>query len=184
MRTRNTDERSEAQKAYHLEQISELYFKLGKKQVEVARMLNISQATVSRDVQKLKRRLLMKARLNVEKWQAEALGELQTVKAEAWAGWERSQQNKEVRTEQTAADGKKTVILKTEGQAGDPRFLSVVTGAVQEEMKIVGGETATRLRFGDGDDGGVPIINITLQEVPARAAADVDDVDNDDAEND
>lgn len=178
MSRRNTDERSEAEKALHRERISELYFKRKLKQTEIAFELDISQATVSRDVKWLKARLLKAADRNVRGWQAEALGELALVKVEAWAAWERSQKNKEIITQQRLPSGDVLETTKTEGQAGDPRFLGVITGAINEEMKIVGGEAATRLKFGDGEDGGAPIINIMVQEIPARAAdtPDSDDV--------
>lgn len=175
MSRRNTDERSEAEKALHRERISQLYFKKKLKQVEIAFELGISQATVSRDVKWLKTQLLKAAKRNVQDWQAEALGELAVVKMEAWAAWERSRQNKEVITQQKLPGGNVIETLKTEGQAGDPRFLGVITGAINEEMKIVGGEAATRLKFGDGEDGGAPIINIMVQEIPARAADDTPD---------
>ena len=150
------DERPDALKEEHRAQIAEMYLRKRLSQQAIAAELNISQATVSRDISVLKARWKKEGLQKVEAAQAERIAELSEVKKEAWEGWQRSKQNKERQTtkmlipqagdkqaEQSDSDSgngpvviEQTVVI--EGQAGDPRFLDQVQKAIGLEAEILG----------------------------------------------
>lgn len=160
---RNTDERSAAEKAKHRALIATLYFPSEdapkRKQKEIAAELGISQATVSRDIKWLSEQWQKKAARTVKQHQDRALVELDLVKQEAWSAWHES------KSKRVTAKG----AIKGEFP-GDPAYLGVVTDSIGKEMKIVGGEAATQMRFGNGEDEGPPVFNFNFNNVPARAA--------------
>ena len=59
------------------------------------------------------------------------------LEAEAWAGWQRSIGKVKVTTQKTTAEGEETTV-RTEHQAGDPRFLAQVDSCVDKRCRILG----------------------------------------------
>src|SRR5690606_13720432 len=138
------DERSAALKEKHREQISKMYFSEKKTQAEIAVLLGISQPTVSRDVRALEARWRERSNRNVSKVKEALLAELNQAKDEAWHGWQRSQQDAETVTKTTTSDSE-TITVKTEGQAGDPRFLKEVRESIALMLKAMGLEAVIQV---------------------------------------
>jgi hypothetical protein len=111
----------------------------GEAQWEIARALRVNAATVTRDLDAVRK-----------EWRAEALGDLGKVVAEqlaridecerqAWAGWAKSQENAETLRARKRGDVAETEKV-SKGQAGDPRFLDVVLRCIERRCKLLGVE--------------------------------------------
>jgi hypothetical protein len=109
----------------------------GEAQWEIARALRVNAATITRDLDAVRK-----------EWRAEALGDLGKVVAEqlaridecerqAWAGWAKSQENAETLRAKKRGDVAETEKV-SKGQAGDPRFLDVVLRCVERRCKLLG----------------------------------------------
>lgn len=81
----NKDERSASMVAHHEKEIARMHLKENKTQAEIAEALGISQATVSRDLKRLRAQWGKEAKRGVRAWQGEMIEELKQVKASAWA---------------------------------------------------------------------------------------------------
>jgi predicted DNA-binding protein (UPF0251 family) len=111
-------------------------------QWRIAKQLDISQATVCRDLKAIRRALA--AALADDAGQQRLLAEvakLDALEAQAWAAWERSCADAEVRLVKSVKteDGKREEASKREeGQAGDPRFLAEVRACVKQRCELLG----------------------------------------------
>ncbi len=117
---------------------------------EIAEKLRISHATVSRDLKTIDRRWQDKY-LNNEaknKIKAEAIERTYKREKEAWQGWDRSQQQRRVKSVEYEPEialpdgktlkGKQKVSERVEDQYGDPRFLEQASKAVQQRCDLLG----------------------------------------------
>lgn len=155
--------RSESEKAFHLREMTRMYWKEGKTQQEIAEALGITQSMVSRDLTALQKKHAKQATKNLEAWQGDKIIELQLIKFEAWEAWEKSKAFKEVRREEVK-DGKVTEVTTTENTGPDPRFLSLIDKAILTEHTILGLDKI------DHETETTPTqVNITFAPVPARA---------------
>ena len=104
---------------------------------------------------------------NVDEWTALELSKIGKIETQAWAAWERSQEDEETVSKKTA-----TVTIKTKtgrgseslevpaltneetrttrGQAGDPRFLTVVLKCVIKRCELLGLDKPKKLDLGNG----------------------------------
>ena len=119
-----------------LQHVAELLLK-GLTQPEISRQTGISLRTTNRYIQENKRRWLEQNQEDTGELVALVHARQENIFREAMAAWERSQQNKEIRTvEKGSGDkGKDKATLRTEGQDGDMACLNTalkteITGAL------------------------------------------------------
>lgn len=127
----------------------------GKTERQIAELVQVAPSTVHSDLVAIRRDWKARAAAHHEERVARRLAELDFDKAEAMAGWERSQRDAETRhvrteTEGVGPDGKpipaKTISEKTtKGQAGDPRFLSEFRQAIHEQLLVQGDLAPTKV---------------------------------------
>lgn len=125
-------ERREKVAAFYLKKLS---------QSEIARKLSIGQSTVSRDIAAVQEAWLQSSLFNLNARKAEELARLDRVEREAWEAWERSQRDAETIVSETVdEDGEQRSkdYKRTEGQCGDPRFLTAVMDCVEMRLKVLG----------------------------------------------
>jgi hypothetical protein len=102
-------------------------------QVEIATQLGVHQATVSRDLAALQKEWIANRLHDLDRHKAEQLEAIALREREAWAEWERSKASSVVTTE---ADGETTT--RTSTGTGDPRYLQVLEGCVEQRARILG----------------------------------------------
>jgi hypothetical protein len=121
-------------------------------QYQIARDLGISVGTVNNDL-KAVRKLIAAAiadELGKERILAE-VAKLDACEAEAWAEWERSKRDAEVRQAKTVKtpagrdaagkpvfDERQEASKREEGQCGDPRFLTEIRACVKQRCELLG----------------------------------------------
>ncbi len=120
--------------------IAALYLR-GKTQVEIAAELQISQATVSRDLAAIRGEWVKESVQAIDQRKAIELAKIDALELEYWEAWKRSQ----VATKQEVSEvfgtgvGNKAKIQKrTTEQTGDPRFLSGVMQCIEKRCQILG----------------------------------------------
>ena len=110
----------------------------GWQQKAIAVELNLSDATVSRDMRDV-REALKKSRLNdVKALFARELAKIDLMETEAWAAWDASKG--ELVTSVTTAQeekGKKAQVKKQQ-RTGDPRYLETIKWCIAERLKLFG----------------------------------------------
>ncbi len=133
---------------------------------QIANQLGIkSTKTVFDDVEAIIGDWRKEQKHNVDEWVALELSKIGQVETKAWLAWERSLEDEETVSTETA-----TVTIKTgrgkeglevpalqnketrtrRGQAGDPRFLTVVLKCVIKRCELLGLDKPKKLDLGNG----------------------------------
>lgn len=97
-----------------------------------------SIATAGKDIEAVRQEWRAEQSASVDEWVNEQLAELELLREQAMAEWERSKlQTKSLKEESSAKDGEKTTIT-IEERLGDPRYLSVVQDCIEKRAKLLG----------------------------------------------
>lgn len=117
----------------------------GETQWEIARAFEVDQGTISRDLDAIRKLWIEEAVRDMDEIKAKELAKIDTVEAEAWKAWTKSQENAEVMRAKRRGIGsgsEERVTSETEkvtkGQAGDPRYLELVLKCVEKRCQILG----------------------------------------------
>ena len=143
MARKDKPDRSIAQQERDRREISRLYLQ-GMYQADIAERLGLSQPTVSRDIQVLIDEWKVERVYDINEAKARELAKVDNLELEYWEAWHRSQLNAEKEIKKgkgITKDGKITAqeIQKvSEGQSGDPRFLSGVQWCIERRCLILG----------------------------------------------
>lgn len=169
MARKDKADRSEAQQERDRREIARLYLQ-GMYQADIAERLGLSQPTVSRDIQVLVAEWKVERVYDINEAKARELAKVDNLELEYWEAWHRSQQNAEKEVKKQRAiparkgvkekDDKSPVILSqdiqkiSEGQTGDPRFLSGIQWCIERRCLILGVDAPkkTELTGKDGKD--------------------------------
>lgn len=155
--------RSEIEILHDRVRISELYLK-GWQQKDIAKELGMTESTVSRDLENLRKDWIASAAMNFDDAKARELAKIDRMEREAWVAWELSKtpdanapdanmRGKKTVT-QTGVEGKATEFQQTrETSPGDPQYMKVIQWCVEQRLKIMGGYAAEK-REVTGKDGG------------------------------
>jgi hypothetical protein len=116
--------------------VAEMYLK-GLAQSEIAVELRISQATVSREIDALKRDWRDLSRADLNEFHARELRKIELIEREAWEAWKRSQ---------APGEG------ESSADKGDPRFLELVNKCIAQRASLLGFPARGPEREGQSDD--------------------------------
>jgi hypothetical protein len=105
----------------------------GQSQDAIAAAEGVHKSQVTRDLVAIRKDWRAAACRDYDTKLAEELARLARIEAEAWAGWEQSKQDAETRYA-----GSDKTWKRTEGQAGDPRFLERLCWCVEQRLKLLG----------------------------------------------
>lgn len=122
--------------AQRRQRITELYLQ-GWSQAAIATELNISQSTVSDDVQYVRKKWHESAVKNFDQLRALELQKLDYIERESWAAWQRSQKPAQSATVTGAGNGQHT-RKSMKNQIGDPRFLQQVNHCIAQRRALMG----------------------------------------------
>jgi predicted transcriptional regulator len=165
--------RNEAQEERDRREISRLYLK-GMYQADIAEKLGLSQPTVSRDIKLLIEEWKVERVYDINEAKARELAKVDNLELEYWDAWRRSQENAEKETKKAVQDAKgkprQEVQKVTEGQVGDPRFLTGVQWCIERRCLILGVDAPKKT---DLTSGGKSLTPETMKpsEIAERVAA-------------
>jgi hypothetical protein len=146
-------------------------YRLGVRQSDIARQLGLSgsagEMVVSRDLAAVRRDWKASACRDFDTEKGRLLNELDAVKKEAWAAWERSKQPSRRR--------------KGEEREGNPRFLAVLIDTLDREAELMGlkpraGELSTSVPVvafrvhrpeTNGNGNGEPLLDVVVAPAPS-----------------
>jgi hypothetical protein len=140
------DERTPEQKRLHEIEVVGLIAR-GQSLDRIARTLNRPVAQVKRDFERFRKRTARLAEEEVKALRWRTARELEEVRVEAWAAWERSKENAVKIVEEegngrvnpaTGVEQGNRVTTTTEGQCGDPRYLSIVKDCLKDTRELFG----------------------------------------------
>ena len=130
------------------EQVARLYLE-GKTQTEIAAKFDVTQATISRDLEAIRQQWVENALVHFDQIKARELARIDKLERENWQAWERSQKDAETVTKKMGKDGDKQATIITKGQVGDPQFLRGVQWCIEQRLKIYGVYEAVKLHITD-----------------------------------
>lgn len=127
-------------------EISQMYLK-GIPQYKMGEVLDISPATVSRELKKIRQMWVEQTVTNFSEIKAMELAKIEAVEREAWAAWERSQEEfVKVSTSKVGKEGKEeTITITKTQQVGDGKFLALMLKCIAQRCAIFGVDTPGKL---------------------------------------
>jgi len=149
--------------------IAGLYLR-GYTQAQIAETINadpkrdytLTQQTISNDLKRIREAWLTSALMDFNEAKAQELARIDQVEREAWAAWERSQEDAESK-KMVEAGSNTRYEAQTKGQTGDPRFLELVMKCVDRRCKILGVDAPVRQEL-TGIAGGLIEIKVTYDD--------------------
>ncbi|MFA5378937.1 MAG: hypothetical protein WC455_24500 [Dehalococcoidia bacterium] len=144
--------RTKAQREKDLERIAELYLH-GWRQSDIAVDLDVTQQTISNDLQELYRRWQNRATTSIDAAKARELARIDELERTYWAEWVASKEERQSTTTkriQRPAEDKKDQLaqkpmtlrdeatIHKEGRLGDPRYLAGVQWCIERRCTILG----------------------------------------------
>jgi hypothetical protein len=163
--------RSNGQLARDRRRIADLYLQ-GWIQADIAKEIDISPATVSRDIKFLQKEWQESTLVDIDAAKSQELAKIDRLEREYWTAWERSCEDAETITQKTkgvvkrrqeedgtfVAERPAEATKTSKGQAGDPRFLAGVQWCIERRCKILGIDAPTSIHHqGTGDKGQIVI---------------------------
>jgi len=151
--------RSNAQIAHDRREITHLYLNEKLSQAEIGKRLDMTQQMVSYDLCRLQEMWVAAALMDLTEAKSRELARIDRLEREYWDAWERSKEDKETVTkEKTEGEkaGRAKVQMRSEGQTGNPAFLSGLQWCVERRCKLLGLDAPQRHEV--GGVGGKPIM--------------------------
>lgn len=139
--------RTPTQRENDLERISTLYLK-GKRQVEIAVELGVTQQQVSYDLKEIHKRWRESTTINLDEAKHRELARLDILENTYWSAWERSlDERTKTRTERTSRGGdgqQDKASIEKETLLGIPAYLAGVERCIEQRCKLLGIYAPTR----------------------------------------
>jgi transcriptional regulator with XRE-family HTH domain len=105
---------------------------------KIAENVGVSVATVSKDLQKAREYYQEQAGKHYEEHVAQTLASIDALTAAAYKAFHESVGKKVVTTETRGAAGKRTVSTRTTVSPGEPKFLSIIAGLIEQRIRLLG----------------------------------------------
>ena len=122
-------------------EVAELYLRSGKTQTEIADLLDISRATVARDLESLAAEWHESRLKDIDRSVTVELRRIAKAESEAWDAWDKSKGLVEKsRSSRKIRAGVETVAkqVETTNQCGDPRHLNAVLACIDKRCQLLG----------------------------------------------
>ncbi len=120
----------------------------GKTQQEIANYLELDRSMISREVKLIRHDWKQSSIRDFDEAKGEKLAELELVKAELWAAWQESKQQKETTLKERIAtlgegspkesDKRLKIATRQQTATGDVSYLSGVVSCIKEQAKLLG----------------------------------------------
>ncbi len=135
--TKTGQPRSESQKERDLRREADMYFR-GKSQQEICAELELSPATVSRDLKSLQQEWRESRLYDMNAAKNKELARIDALERTYWEGWEKSLQMAHSTSEGISGPGSTVTLNSEREQFGDPRFLNGVMSCIEKRCAILG----------------------------------------------
>lgn len=122
--------------------IAEMYLQ-GKLQADIAEELGISQTSVSRDLQAIRKAWMNSAIVNYNEAKAQELAKIDVLEREYWRAWEASKEDAEVVRQKGSPESVNEITKTIKGQTGDPAFLQGIQWCINKRCEIFGLDAPT-----------------------------------------
>lgn len=139
-RSSTAHKRTPLQRLKDLETIAELTLQ-GVKQSEIAAQLNLSQPQIVYDLRDIKKKWQEKSTMKIEEYIAQEIAELDLIRAELWAGWQRSKvprKNTSASIRERGDGALSEKEAKEETRDGNPRFLENILFVQERRSRLLG----------------------------------------------
>jgi len=152
---------------------AEMYLK-GKSQQEIAVKLNLSPATVSRDLKSLHEQWREARTIDMTTAKNAELARLDVLEASYWTAWENSLKTAHAQTEAISGPGSTVSLNSKRQQFGDPRFLNGVMACIQKRCEILGLNAPKQMDLrNNGKPMWAQFINATINLPPGAKSLEV-----------
>lgn len=145
--------------------VANLYLR-GAWQPEIARLVGVSQSTISRDLAIVRKRWLEDAKADYDAKVAEQLAKIDAVELEAWAEWQKSKGRERTRKAVKKYGGKSGRAEKVEETTTvetllpEARYLEIIHKCIERRCKLLGLDAPERKQI-TGAEGGPLVIQYT-----------------------
>lgn len=130
----------------------------GMRQVDIAKSVGVSQATVSRELLGLQGEWASVSASKIDEAKARELAKIDNLEREYWDAWERSQNDAETVIEEAFGVKKSKTQNKRVGQVGNPAFLRGVEWCIERRARLLGLDAPTKAEV---DNSGKVIVEFT-----------------------
>lgn len=128
--------RTPTQREYDLDKIAALYLQ-GRRQVDIAEELNVTQQQISYDIKELHKRWRESSLIDLNEAKQRELARIDELERVYWQAWEASRGEQQRSTATKTAATARAQITKIDSP-GDPRFLAGVQWCIDQRCKIIG----------------------------------------------
>lgn len=129
--------RTKEQVLHDTAEISRLY-RLGVLQTEIARQLELTNAMVSRTIDKLNQEWLKAAGVDFYAARARELADINYIEMEASEAWEASKKDERWTTKSGGEGLVARATITSKSQTGDPQYLKIMLDCVDKRCKLLG----------------------------------------------
>jgi hypothetical protein len=124
----------------------------GVMQGDIAKELQLSHATVSRDLALLQKEWQTARLYDMNEAKNKELARIDVLERTYWDGWERSKLDAEAETEAISSPGNTVLLHSSRGQNGDPRFLQGIMTCIERRCSILGIDAPKRADLTSGGE--------------------------------
>ena len=131
------EKRNKVQRMFDMQTLASLYLR-GVQQVDMAKRLNVSIATVERDLRILRGQWMDSSSFDFQSAKAEQLAKIDEIERAAWDAYEASKTESKRVTHYDEAANPRTVTQKDRAASGDAKWLDKISWCVEQRCKILG----------------------------------------------
>jgi len=146
--------RSASQLARDRRRIAELYLE-GWLQADIAEELELSQSTISNDLNALHKQWLESSLIDFDQAKAVEIAKVDKLEREYYRAWRASKEDKETSVTEKVDSAKAPrakAQIRREGQVGNPSFLSGVQWCIERRCKILGIDAPQKMQVLSDND--------------------------------
>jgi len=166
--------RSASQLARDRRRIAELYLE-GWLQADIAEELELSQSTISNDLNALHKQWLESSLIDFDQAKAVEIAKVDKLEREYYRAWRESKEDKEISVTEKAGGEKprSKAQIRREGQVGNPSFLAGVQWCIERRCKILGIDAPQKMQVLSDNDLDAAIATELARLAAVGEAADV-----------
>jgi hypothetical protein len=138
----SANKRSKIEREQQLPDIAEMYLRKAR-QSDIAKKYGLSRQQIAYDLKVIQKRWSDQAVHSLSEAKLKELHNIDLIEREAWGEWERSKQDRQLRSAKKIRKAGETeerieTGIDTEGRLGDPRYLQVMNDCGERRVRLLG----------------------------------------------
>lgn len=137
----SANKRSKIEREQQLPDIAEMYLRKAR-QSDIAKKYGLSRQQIAYDLKVIQKRWSDQAVHSLSEAKLKELHNIDLIEREAWGEWERSKQDRQLRSakkiQKAGEPDKVETGIDTEGRLGDPRYLQVMNDCGERRVRLLG----------------------------------------------